>query len=65
MILTRRLCACFAGLAIANEIVWRTMSNDAWVLIETFVFPLALGGFLMWQFSQLEEYFIQDEEDQA
>ena len=33
MILTRRLCAGFAVLAIANEVVWRTMSTDAWVKI--------------------------------
>ena len=31
MILTRRLAIFFAGLALANEVVWRTMSTDAWV----------------------------------
>ena len=44
MILTRRLCAAFAALAVANELVWRTMSTDAWVKIETFGFPIALMG---------------------
>jgi intracellular septation protein len=39
MILTRRLTACFAALAVGNEVVWRTMSTDAWVKIETFGFP--------------------------
>ncbi len=65
MILTRRLCAFFAALAVANEIVWRTMSNDAWVIIESFGFPIALGAFLMWQFTQLENYMITEDEDQA
>ncbi len=62
MILTRRLCACFATLAVANEIVWRTMSTDLWVKIETFGFPIALMVFLMWQFNKLQVYM--DEPDQ-
>jgi intracellular septation protein len=45
-ILTRRLAAAFAVLAVANEIVWRTLPTEAWVTIETFVFPLALMAFL-------------------
>lgn len=60
MILTRRLCAAFAILAVANEIVWRTMSTDAWVKIETFAFPIALMGFLMWQFMALSDYMIEE-----
>ncbi|MDX1743329.1 MAG: inner membrane-spanning protein YciB [Ruegeria sp.] len=56
MILTRRLCGCFAFLAIANEFVWRTMSTDLWVKIETFGFPIALMVFLMLQFSLLQSY---------
>lgn len=61
MILTRRLCAAFAVLAVANEVVWRTMSTDAWVKIETFAFPVALMAFLMWQFMSLSDYMIEDE----
>ena len=60
MILTKRLCAAFAALAVANEIVWRTMSTDAWVKIETFAFPVALMAFLMWQFTALSGYMITD-----
>ena len=56
MILTRRLCGCFAVLAIANEFVWRTMSTDLWVKIETFAFPIALMAFLMLQFNLLQNY---------
>ncbi|MFK7868510.1 MAG: inner membrane-spanning protein YciB [Roseobacter sp.] len=62
MILTKRLCAGFAVLAIANEIVWRTMSTDAWVKIETFAFPLVLMAFLMWQFTALQPYLIHEED---
>lgn len=61
MILTKRLCAAFAALAVANEVVWRTMSTDAWVKIETFAFPIALMAFLMWQFTALHGYMISDE----
>jgi intracellular septation protein len=59
MILTRRLTACFAGLAVANEIVWRTMSTDAWVKIETFGFPLVLFLFLWGQIYALQKYLIE------
>ncbi|MDG1069799.1 MAG: septation protein IspZ [Sulfitobacter sp.] len=61
MILTKRLTAAFVGLAVANEFVWRTMSTDAWVKIETFGFPLALMGFLMWQFTRLQPFVIEEE----
>lgn len=63
MILTRRLCVLFAVLAVANEIIWRTMSTDAWVKIETFGFPVVLMGFLMWQFAALSDHMITDESD--
>jgi len=65
MILTRRLCAGFAVLAVANEVVWRTMSTDAWVKIETFAFPIALMAFLMWQFMALQPYLIADEDEKS
>ena len=61
MILTRRLCGAFAVLAIANEVVWRTMSTDAWVKIETFAFPVVLMAFLMWQFMSLSSHMIEEE----
>lgn len=62
MILTRRLCSAFAFLAVANEFVWRTMSTDAWVKIETFIFPIILMGFLMWQFTTLQSHMITDDD---
>ncbi len=63
MILTKRLALAFTVLAVANEVIWRTMSTDAWVKIETFGFPLALMAFLMWQFTRLQLYVIEGEEE--
>ncbi|MDF1718914.1 MAG: septation protein IspZ [Antarcticimicrobium sp.] len=59
MILTRRLCLGFAVLAVANELVWRTLSTDLWVKIETFGFPVALFLFLWWQVMGLQKYLIE------
>ena len=63
MILTKRLAFGFAVLAIANEIIWRTMSTDAWVKIETFAFPAALFLFLWAQIVMLQKYVIEPNED--
>jgi intracellular septation protein len=60
MILTRRLTGMFAALAVGNEVVWRTMSTDTWVKIETFGFPLLLFAFLWWQIVALQHH-IEDE----
>lgn len=60
MILTRRLCLAFVVLAVANEFVWRTMSTDLWVKIETFGFPIALFAFLWWQIMALQQYMPDD-----
>ena len=61
MILTRRLTLCFLLLAIGNEIVWRTMSTDAWVKIETFGFPIVLFVFLWAQIFALQKYMIEED----
>lgn len=63
MILTRRLCLGFVVLAAANEFVWRTMSTDLWVKIETFGFPAALFAFLWWQVMRLQHFMIDPGED--
>ncbi len=49
MILTRRMCGFFFLLAAANEVIWRTMSTDAWVNFKTFGLPLAMFAFLLTQ----------------
>ena len=61
MIFTKRLCFGFAALAVANEVVWRTMSTDAWVKIETFGFPLILFAYLWVQIMSLQKYMIEPE----
>lgn len=61
MLLTRRLMLMFLALAIANEVIWRTMSTDAWVKLETFALPAALVLFLWWQIYALQHYLIDPE----
>ena len=63
MLLTRRLTVFFIALAVANEVVWRTMSTDAWVKIETFGFPLLMFVFLWTQIVALERFTETDEAD--
>ena len=62
MILTRRLCLMFVALAVANEIIWRTMSTETWVKLETFGMPLALMLFLWAQIYALQRFLIEPEE---
>ena len=65
MIFTRRLTYLFAGLAIANEVIWRTQSTDTWVKLETFAFPAFLFVFLMVQIMGLQKYLIEEEPSDA
>lgn len=62
MKLTRRVTALFAALAIGNEIVWRTMSEETWVTIETFAFPAVTFVFLWSQIVMLQKYLIEQPE---
>ena len=61
MILTRRLCAFFFALAIANEVVWRMLSTDAWVNFKTFGLTAALFLFFISQSSLLSRYAVEPE----
>ncbi|MDR5652499.1 inner membrane-spanning protein YciB [Ruixingdingia sedimenti] len=63
MILTRRLALFFAGLAVANEAVWRLMSTDAWVNFKTFGLTAALFGFFMAQGGLLRRYGMERDGD--
>ncbi|MGG7645725.1 inner membrane-spanning protein YciB [Rhodovulum sp. YNF3179] len=56
MILTRRVTALFFGLAVANELVWRTMSTDAWVNFKTFGLTIAVFVFFMTQGKLFQKY---------
>jgi intracellular septation protein len=60
MILTRRLALFFAGLAVANEVIWRTMSTDVWVNFKTFGLPLLVFGFFMAQSRLMQTHAIED-----
>lgn len=56
MILTRRLALFFIALAIANELIWRFGSTEAWVFFKTFGDTLALLAFFAAQYPLLEKY---------
>ncbi|AHD00281.1 inner membrane-spanning protein YciB [Leisingera methylohalidivorans] len=62
MILTRRLCAFFFGLAVANELIWRTQSTDTWVYFKTFGLPVAMFAFFMLQGQLFQKYGAEEEE---
>jgi intracellular septation protein len=65
MILTRRITLFFAVLALANEVVWRMMSTEAWVTFKTFGLTAALFLFFMTQGKLLEKYGIAEDETQG
>jgi len=64
MILTRRMTAFFFGLAVLNEVIWRTMSTDVWVNFKTFGLTAAVFLFFMTQ-SRLFQTYAVEEEDKA
>jgi intracellular septation protein len=59
MILTRRLTLFFAGLAVANEVIWRTMSTEAWVNFKTFGLTAALFLFFLTQGKVIEKFAVE------
>lgn len=62
MILTRRLTIFFAALAVTNEVVWRTMSTDAWVNFKTFGLTAAVFIFFMTQSKLFDQYGVEQSE---
>lgn len=54
LILSGRIAAAFAVMAVANEVVWRTQSTEFWVTFETFVLPAFLFLAFMAQSKLLE-----------
>ena len=63
MILTRRVCAFFATLAVANEVIWRNFSTEIWVDFKTFGLTAALFLFFMTQARVFERYGIEEKPD--
>ncbi len=60
--LTRRITFFFFALAILNEIVWRSMSTDAWVSFKTFGLTAAIFAFFMFQGGLLSKYGVESDE---
>ncbi|MBM3615016.1 MAG: septation protein IspZ [Alphaproteobacteria bacterium] len=65
MILTRRLTLFLFVLAAANEAVWRLMSTEAWVNLETFGTPVAMFAFFMAQARVIDRYSIDEDKPGA
>jgi intracellular septation protein len=63
MILTRRICLFFLGLALANELIWRFLSTDTWVYFKTFGLPVAMFAFFMFQGKVFQEHGLPDEDE--
>ena len=60
MLLTKRLAAFFFGLAVLNEVIWRTMSTEAWVYFKTFGLTAAIFVFFMTQTGLFKKYAVED-----
>ncbi|HAJ83947.1 MAG TPA: intracellular septation protein A [Rhodobacteraceae bacterium] len=58
MILTRRATGFFFGLAVLNEVIWRSFSTDTWVYFKTFGLTVALFAFFMMQGTLLAKYAV-------
>lgn len=56
MILTRRVALLFAGLAVANEVIWRSLSDQLWVNFKTFGLPVVMVLFFLAQARLFEKY---------
>ncbi|HRM74900.1 MAG TPA: inner membrane-spanning protein YciB, partial [Paracoccus sp. (in: a-proteobacteria)] len=55
-ILTLRMILLFLGLALVNELVWRTMSETAWVNFKTFGLTAIMVGFFVANSKLFERY---------
>lgn len=60
MILTRRVMLLFFGLALLNEVIWRTMSTEAWVYFKTFGLTIALFAFFIAQGRLFRDHALPD-----
>lgn len=65
LLLTKRLTGFFLGLALLNEVIWRTQSTDTWVYFKTFGLTAAVFLFFMTQAGLLSKYAIEEENDAA
>ncbi|RMC37850.1 inner membrane-spanning protein YciB [Paracoccus alkanivorans] len=63
--LTLRMALAFLALAVANEIVWRTMSETTWVYFKTFGLPLILFVFLMANAGLFRDHALDRDSDKS
>lgn len=61
MILTHRFALFFLGLALVNELVWRTMSTGTWLSFKLFGVTGAMFVFLILQHKVFSTYMIEDD----
>lgn len=61
MLLTKRFAMLFAGLAVFNEIAWRSLSTEVYVTVDTFGVPLAIFAFFFTQTKLFSTYGIDED----
>ena len=61
MILTKRVTALFFGLALLNEVIWRTMSTESWVWFKTFGLTAAIFVFFLTQGGLFRRYGMEED----
>ncbi len=64
-ILTQRMALFFLALAVANEVIWRTMSDQAWVNFKTFGLTVLMFAFFMAQGRLFARYGIEKKDPNA
>lgn len=62
MILTRRLMYFFLALAVLNEVIWRSQSEETWVYFKTFGLTAAIFVFFMTQGRLFSEHGTEEDE---
>jgi len=62
MILTRRLMLFFFGLALLNEAIWRTQTEEVWVYFKTFGLTAAIFVFFMTQGSLFRDHGSEEDD---
>ncbi len=65
MKLTRRLTGFFLGLALLNEVIWRTQSTETWVYFKTFGLTAAIFVFFMTQGRLFSDHALDKNDDPA
>ncbi|GAW36222.1 intracellular septation protein [Roseovarius sp. A-2] len=65
MILTRRLMLFFFGLAVLNEAIWRTQTEEIWVYFKTFGLTAAIFVFFMTQSRLFRDHGTEEDDKGA